>query len=281
VTDIFREVEEDVRRERFEKIWKEYGDYIIAGASLLVIAAAGYRLWLFYDARERARASTEFAVAQQLMDGGQSQAAAEAFGKLAQSAPRGYAKISQLEEADALLAAGNKSDATTLYRKLMADSDEIVAAIARIRLAWAVVDDTPRGDMVTMLAPLTAAGSPWRAPAGEILAYADYRGGAMREAIAEYKRLAADQKAPPHLRERAQAMATFLGAGGDANVGTVPMPQARQPGPVQPGPVQPGPVPVAPANAAPAPAQSAAPAASHATAPAKPASSTPQGQPHK
>jgi hypothetical protein len=213
------------------------------------------------------------------MDGGQSQAAAEAFGKLAQSAPRGYAKISQLEEADALLAAGNKSDATTIYRRLMADSDEIVAAIARIRLAWAVVDDTPRADMVTMLAPLTAAGSPWRAPAGEILAYADFRGGKTSEAIAEYKRLVADQKAPPHLRERAQAMATFLVAGGDANVGTVPMPQ-RQLGPVQPGPVQPGPVPAAPTNATPAPVRGATPTT---PAPAKPTPSvpTPQGQPHK
>ena len=30
MSDIFREVEEDVRRERFEKLWKAYGNYAIA-----------------------------------------------------------------------------------------------------------------------------------------------------------------------------------------------------------------------------------------------------------
>jgi hypothetical protein len=261
--DIFREVQEDVRRERFEKMWKEYGDYIIAGASLLVIAAAGYRLWLFYDARERAKASNEYAVAQQLLDNGQSQAAAESFARLAESAPKGYAKISQLQEADALLSAGNKSDAVNLYKRLMGDSDPILSAVARIRLAWATVDDSSRSDIANLLAPVTAASSPWRSPAGEVLAYADYRGGATKDAIAEYQRVAADTNAPGGVRQRSHAMATFLAAGGETNAGTVPMPA----------------VPPSPA-AAPAAGSSAkapgAPATPSPTQPAKPQGSAPK-----
>ena len=57
MTDIFREVEEDVRRERFEKLWKQYGDYVVALAALLVIGAAGYQLWRYYEARQIAKAS--------------------------------------------------------------------------------------------------------------------------------------------------------------------------------------------------------------------------------
>ncbi|HEY4116179.1 MAG TPA: tetratricopeptide repeat protein [Rhizomicrobium sp.] len=266
--DIFREVEEDVRRERLERIWKDYGDYIIAGASLLVIAAAGYRLWLFYDARERAKAANEYAVAQQLLDNGQSQAAAESFGRLAESAPKGYAKISQLQEADALLAAGNKSDAVNLYKKLMDDSDPILSAVARIRLAWATVDDSSRTDIANLLAPVAAASSPWHSPAGEVLAYADYRGGAIKVAIAEYKHVAGDTNAPPGVRERSHAMAVFLDAGGERNAGTVPMP-----------------APAAPAAAAPAPASNTTQPANHAapaaakpapTQPAKPQGSAPK-----
>ena len=34
MTDIFHEVEEEVRRERFEKIWKKYGDYAIAAVAV-------------------------------------------------------------------------------------------------------------------------------------------------------------------------------------------------------------------------------------------------------
>jgi hypothetical protein len=267
--DIFREVEEDVRRERLEKIWKEYGDYIIAGASLLVIAAAGYRLWLFYDARERAKASNEYAVAQQLLDNGQSQAAAESFARLAESGPKGYAKISQLQEADALLAGGNKSDAVNLYKRLMGDSDPILSAVARIRLAWATVEDSSRSDIANLLAPVTAASSPWHSPAGEVLAYADYRGGAIKDAIAEYKRVAADTNAPGGVRERSHAMATFLAAGGETNAGMVPAPA-----PV--APTSPVPAPTAASAGAKAPGGAAASAKPAPTQAAKPQGSAPK-----
>ena len=42
MSDIFREVEEDVRRERLEKLWKAYGNYAIAG---LVLLFAGIGAW--------------------------------------------------------------------------------------------------------------------------------------------------------------------------------------------------------------------------------------------
>ena len=35
LSDIFREVEEDVRKRTLEKIWKAYGDYVIALLVLL------------------------------------------------------------------------------------------------------------------------------------------------------------------------------------------------------------------------------------------------------
>ncbi|HEY4986280.1 MAG TPA: tetratricopeptide repeat protein, partial [Bradyrhizobium sp.] len=60
MSDIFREVEEEVRRERLEKIWKLYGDYIVAGIALLVIAVAGYELYARYQANQRMQASETF-----------------------------------------------------------------------------------------------------------------------------------------------------------------------------------------------------------------------------
>ena len=40
MSDIFREVEEDVRREKLEKFWKAYGDYVIALAAVIVVGTA-------------------------------------------------------------------------------------------------------------------------------------------------------------------------------------------------------------------------------------------------
>ncbi len=117
MSDIFHEVEEEVRRERYEQLWKEYGDYIIAGAAFVIIAVAGWQLWRTYEQRAQARASVEYTAAMQLLQTGQSPAAAQAFGKLASDAPGGYAKVSRLQEAGALLAAGRTDDAIKLYNE--------------------------------------------------------------------------------------------------------------------------------------------------------------------
>ena len=60
MSDIFREVEEDVRREKLVKFWKAYGDYLIALAALFIIGIAGWQLWQRYEARQRDAASTAF-----------------------------------------------------------------------------------------------------------------------------------------------------------------------------------------------------------------------------
>jgi hypothetical protein len=224
LSDIFREVEEDVRRERFQKLWKQYGDYAIAAVAVVAIGVAGYKLWERYESQQRLNASTSFSAAQQMADSGNNAAAAQAFGKLAKSAPGGYAAMALLGRANALLASGNHSDAVALYKSIATKDSSPIANVARIRAAWAIVEFTPKSELETWLAPMTDPTSPWRYMAREILAYADYRAGAFKQAQAEYESLAADTNATRTLRGRTNAMAVFLKGGGDKNFGTVPRP---------------------------------------------------------
>ena len=36
MADLFQEVDEDVRRERYQELWKRYGNFVVAGAVLIV-----------------------------------------------------------------------------------------------------------------------------------------------------------------------------------------------------------------------------------------------------
>ncbi|HEY7978213.1 MAG TPA: tetratricopeptide repeat protein [Rhizomicrobium sp.] len=226
MTDIFHEVEEEVRRERWEKLWKEYGDYVIAAAAFLVIAAAGWQLWRYYEHREQLRSSAEYLAAQQLLDAGQAPVAAEAFGKLAANAPSGYAEVSRLQEAGALQSAGRTADAVKLYMEIMTSSDDILASVARLRAAWATADTSTRANLETLLAPMTDATNVWNPMAREILAYSDFHNGKTTQALAEYKKLAAEKNLPESLHQRSAAMTTYLAAGGGQNYGSVPPPPA-------------------------------------------------------
>ena len=53
MSDIFQEVEEDVRREHYEALWKQYGHYALALAVLLIIGVAGWQWYQNYDRTRR------------------------------------------------------------------------------------------------------------------------------------------------------------------------------------------------------------------------------------
>jgi len=237
VSDIFREVEEEVRRERFEKLWKKYGDHVIAAAALIVIGAAGVQLYRYYEQRQENKASIAYTAAAQLLDSGQPAAAESQFAGLARSAPHGYAQVARLAEADAMFGAGNRGAAVNLYEQIAAGSDAYLGAVARLHAAWAIVDSAPKSEVEMLLAPLTDPTSPWHGLTQEVFAYENLRSGNAAEALKAYQQIASDPNAPSSLHTRASAMVRFLSAGGDANYGTVP-------------PSRPAQVPVSPASPA-------------------------------
>lgn len=219
MSDIFREVEEDVRRERVQKFWKAYGNYVIALGVLAFVALGGWQLWQRHLDQQRRQFSAAFTAAQRVTN---PQAAASAFGDMASDAPAGYASVAQLSEAGAMYAAGQRKEGLDLYKQI-ADADSgTVGSVARLRAAWILADSATRADLATLLEPLNKPGNPWRENAQEVLAYADYHALDMKSARAKYDALAMDAEAPDALRARAKAMAAFLKNGGAVAFGTVP-----------------------------------------------------------
>lgn len=229
MTDIFHEVEEDVRKERLEKLWKQYGDYIIAAVAVLVLGVVGYKLWQAYEARQQLKASTAFMSAIQMSDVGRDDLGSAAFENIAKSAPGGYAKVARLSQADSLAAVGRINDAVAIYMDIANKDKTGLGELARIRAAWAQADSMSRANLADLLAPLTAPTSSWRFMADEILAYRDYKDGKLAEAEREYQALADNSAAPGGLRGRARAMATLIRTTGGRDFGTVPPPVTPAP----------------------------------------------------
>jgi hypothetical protein len=222
LTDIFREVEEDVRRERFEKVWNAYRGWIIAAIVLLLVGVAAWQIWQRYDRGRRDEAAVAFAAAQRISAPAP---AASAFADFAKTAPGGYAAVGRLSEAGAMAASGQRADAIALFKDIAAKNDGPVGAVARLRAGWAMADTASRSELQTLLAPLDDPGSAWRENAREVLAYADFRALDFKASLAKYQALASDGEAPDALRARANAMVEFLQNGGAKNYGAVPEPK--------------------------------------------------------
>jgi hypothetical protein len=211
MSDIFQEVEEDVRRERYEQLWKQYGNYIIGAAAALILGVGGYQAWSAYDTNQRQAVSDLYQAAQIIAPTDTAKAEAQ-FNELSNSGYDGYATLSKFNLAGAYFAQGKRDPAIALLRELTAASDDTVSSVARLRLAWAEADAQPRTEIQTILQPLTAQDNPWRFAATEILAYVDFRTGSRAQAEADYLRLSQEQQASPSLRQRAAAIVQYLKA---------------------------------------------------------------------
>jgi hypothetical protein len=221
VSDIFREVEEDVRKERLEKLWKTYGEYVMALIVIAILGVAGWQVWKYYQDGQAGKAATAFTAAQHIAN---PEEAAAAYDALIKTAPGGYGQLALLSKANALASANKTSDAMAIYKDIAAKDSGPLGAVARLRAAWLEADTASRADLQSLLAPINTDTSAWKQLAREVLAYSDYKAGKIAEAGDAFEALVNDTASPDGLKNRARAFAAFLKSGGGANFGTVPPP---------------------------------------------------------
>lgn len=210
MSDIFREIEEEVRRDQAKQLWDRYGAYVIVVAILIVAVTAGWRGWQWYSARLAAEAGAEYYAAMQLARDGKNEEAELAFNEIAAKGG-GIAALARLRAASALSAAGDSHGAVAEYDAVASGSREAdVRNVARVRAALILLDQDDRAGVEARVGDMAAEGDLWRSIAREILGLAAYQAGDYEVATERFEEIIADGEAPADLRSRAQLMMTLL-----------------------------------------------------------------------
>lgn len=210
---LLREIDEDLRRERYALLWKRYGWLVITVLVALVLGVAGYEAWRSYEQRGHTQSSEQFAAAAALADPA---AAADAFGTLAEEAPRGYEILARLRQAAMHVEKGDYSAAVSVYDQLAGETDDplyrdlavILKVMAEMRIAEAPAD---AARLAEQLAPLTAPDRPWQYSARELSAHLALRSGETEKARELLTGLSKDVQAPEGIRTRAEEMLSEIG----------------------------------------------------------------------
>ena len=212
MSDIFREIEEDLQRDRYKKLWEKYGNLVIAAAVALVLSTAGWQVWKTYRVKRDQAFGARYAEALKLAQDGKTDEAEQGFAKLAADAGSGYSALSRLQEASLLAKAGKSEDAIAIYDKLAADSavDRPYRDLATFLAVLHGIDKGNPAELSKRLEPLTAASNPWRHSALELSALLAARAGDKTRAQQIYAQLADDPTAPQGVRARAAEMLAAL-----------------------------------------------------------------------
>jgi hypothetical protein len=213
VSDIFREVDEEVRREQLKKLWDRYGNYVVVAAVLLVAAVAAWRAYMWWEARKAAENGAAFEAATALAEAGKRGEAEAAFAKIAADGTAGYRHLARMRES-AELAQSDAKAAITAYDRIAADRavGPVLQDLAALRAAALLIDTGALEEAQRRLEPLAANDRTFRHTAREFLVLAAWRAGDTAAAKRWFDLIMTDAQTPAATRSRVE-MLMALGTG--------------------------------------------------------------------
>ncbi len=241
-TDTFlREVDEELRREQFAKLWQRYGMFIVGAAAMLLASIGGYKYWESRRIAGIEAAGARFEAATQLIAAGKPDEALKQFDDIAKGGAPGYRTLARLQVANARIKAGKPDEALAMFDVLAKDTavEPLLRDYAALQAAMLRLDTADWTEMENRLTPLMVDSSPWRAMAREALGLAAYKAGKADEARKLFEQTLGDRLTPPSVSERAMLMLALLtdaeAAKGDPVKSATEKPQGMATTPAQPG----------------------------------------------
>jgi hypothetical protein len=211
VSELFDEVDEDVRRDQLKKLWDQYSIFIIAGALLIIAAVGGWRGYQYLEAKKAAEAGAAFDKAVELSVQNKHAEAEAAFEELAAKAPSGYRLLARLHAA-AEAATRDPKAAVKLYDDIAADQGVggPERDLARLRAGGLLLDTSDYSTVLQRLESSAAPGATFRHSARELLALSAWHANDTAAARRWLDLIANDGETPTSLRSRAEALQALL-----------------------------------------------------------------------
>lgn len=248
MVDVFDEVEEQLRSERYKSLALKALPLI--GGILVIALVAALAVWGYQHFKNQAaaEASEKYAQAIEAFNGGKRDEAIRLWGEVGEGSSKAYKALS-LQHLGGLKLADNKpAEAVKLFDQAAeAAPNAIIGDAARLKSAFALLDTAPYKDMEARLTPLTEEGRPYRVEAREALAFAKLMAGDLPGARNDFVVIGLMADAGETARQRAQAAQAMIDSGAakalpatvKAALALPPTPTAPPTAPQPPAPQQP------------------------------------------
>ena len=213
MVDFINEVEEELRKDDYNKLLKRYGPLIAAVIAAIVLGTA-FLEWREYDADRQARAtSASYTEAGRLASAGEADKAVAQYIALAEAAPQGYAGLSLMRAAVTKQESGDRANAVTLYDRAAEKFDAPRhKQLAQLKAAYILAGDGAYQDVMSRAEPLAAEGAPYEFLARELMGFAAQKAGNDAIAREQFGYLVNIPGVPATVKQRAEQSLSLMGA---------------------------------------------------------------------
>jgi hypothetical protein len=235
VTDIFEEVEEQLRSERYVTLVRRGWPWVLGLAIALLAAALAWWGYSRYRDGQDARASEDYAAALDTLKAGDEAKAFTQFQAAAKTPSRGYKALALMQEGGIRMDQNKVQEAVALFdQAASAAPDLVIGDMARLKSAFALMDTAPYPAIEERLKPLTDAKHPYRAAAREALAMAELKAGKLKAARDDFVVIRLLPDAPDSMRQRAELAIAAIDSGSVASLPQAVVEAAKAPPPPPP-----------------------------------------------
>lgn len=222
MVDVFDEVEEQLRSERYRSLAVKSLPWVAAATAAVVIGVGGYWGWNSYQANQADKASESYQAA---LETAQKQSPAKAFVQfkaVADGGAKGYKSLALMQMGDIRIEENKTKEAVAYFDEAAkAAPSPLLGDLARLKSAFALMDTASYKDIESRLTPLAGEKSPYRVYAREALAFAKLQAGDLAGARADFVILAnsLDTSTSEEVRQRAQAAMQLIDSGAAKELG--------------------------------------------------------------
>lgn len=210
MSDIFQEVDEEVRREQLKKLWQRYGNYIVALLVVIVAGVGAWRGYSYWQEKKAAESGAAFEAATALSEAGKHAEAETAFAKVVAEGTSGYRNLARMRAA-AELAQTDPKAAVGEYEKIAADTSAgpDLQDLAAVRAGALLLNAGNFAEARSQLEPVAGNERPFRHTARELLVAGAWRAGDSALAKRWLDLMMSDPQTPPGTRSRVEMLAAL------------------------------------------------------------------------
>ncbi|MBB4006419.1 tetratricopeptide repeat protein [Allorhizobium taibaishanense] len=213
-----REVNDELRSEQMQRVWRRLGPLFIGIAVLIVVGTAGYRLYDYYTDDRSSKSGDRFLAATKLASDGKNDEALKALTDLEKDGFGAYPVLARLRAASLMAEKGDAKAAIDAFTAIGKDNSvpQVIRDVSHIRAAWLLIDNGTYDQVSAEVEALATPTQGLRHSAREALGLAAYKAGQMERAREWFQQITEDPEAPRNVANRAQIMLDNIAAAGKA-----------------------------------------------------------------
>ena len=222
MTDLFEEVEEQLRSDRYRTLVRKAAPWVVALAGVALAVALAIWAWQQYHQKVTDKASEQYSAGITAQAQGDNATAEKLWDAVSNSGSKAYKSLALMQLGALKMGDGkpeNVKAAVALFDKAAAAApDDLIGDAARLKSAFAILDTAPFSEVEGRLTPLMKDGHPYRVQAREALAFAKLLKGDSAGARGDFVVISQSLDAPDSARQRAKAAMDLIDTGSAKSV---------------------------------------------------------------